>query len=208
MTKTHLLCEMWAAFGVAFGARWTSSAGSTAITDDGDLTIAAGLWGEAFAGLKPAQVRQAVKAACMSGSGFPPTMPEFRRLAFNIPPFEDVNSELLTKPSAERSDIARLVWSRIDAHQHRHASAADARKMRVAAYDWAVERLIAGTAEIPAAPKSQIEHKAPESEIPKDRESRIARLAEILGPEFHESAARRTLAEANAQDERRDASGE
>lgn len=180
-----MLTRIWLAAQAAWGHRWTSAQGDLPIDDHGRLTVAGALWANGLRGLTERQVLDGLGRLAMSGNDWPPTLPELRRAAFDLPSFGDIDTEILTRDTAHRSDFARLVWSFIDGYQHRRVRADEAKRMRREAYEKACDHVMRGGA-LPARPAAVVEHQSsPKPKgIPATREGRTARLAQLLGEDF------------------------
>lgn len=121
-----------------YGHRWTTSYG-----DDANPDGAAGTWAKGLAGISPAQLADGLKACIASSDPWPPTLPEFRAMCLGIPSLLSVRAEIAGR-DVERTPFAVLVWQRLDAYQHRMASARDAGRMVQEAYDDAREFVMRG----------------------------------------------------------------
>lgn len=188
-----MLTRIWLAAQAVWGHKWTTTQGELPIDGNGQLTIAGQLWASGLRGLTERQVLETFDRLTKLGQVWPPNLPELRKYATEIPGFESVNHELLTCDTQHRSPFARLVWSFIDGYQHRHVRAEEAKRMRRDAYDRAVAHVLQG-GELPRPVAGALAHQdmlAPS--IPGTRAARIAKLEALLGDEFHEDAANRTL---------------
>jgi hypothetical protein len=61
-----------------YGHRWQSTYGSA--TEGGQLTDAAKDWRRGLKGVTPAQITKGLEQCLLTGEGWPPTLPEFRKL--------------------------------------------------------------------------------------------------------------------------------
>lgn len=129
--------RLWQRMADIYGHRWTSAYGDDAGGGAGQT------WARGLAGLSAAQIAKGVEAALVSADEWPPTLPAFRAMCFNIPSFAAVRLELAAK-DAQRSPFARLVWSNLDTHRYRHVEADKADRLLREAYEMAREHVMRG----------------------------------------------------------------
>ncbi|MDI9240761.1 hypothetical protein QLQ15_17800 [Lysobacter sp. LF1] len=191
-----MLARLWLAAQAVWGHKWTSMQGDLPIDGTGRLTVAGNIWANGLRGLTERQVLDAFDRMAKEGREWPPNLPELRKIAAGVPDFEAVNSELLTRTSAQRSPFSRLVWTFVDGHLHRQAGAAEARRMRREAYDRAVENVLKGLA-LPPQPAGEIDYHPfkPVLQVPGTQADRAAKLRLLLGEVFNPEAANRSLDE-------------
>lgn len=119
--------------------RWKSAIGPDA------NSVAGKEWAEALAELTPHQIRRGLKA-CRDGLGpvdFPPSIPRFRELCFDLPPIAEVRREIGSR-DAERTPFGLLVARGIDMWAYRQADAHAAERMLREAYAEARAHVLAG----------------------------------------------------------------
>lgn len=168
------LPELWAAMLATYGHRWASAFGQQ---PDG---VAAATWATGLAGLTGAQVSDGLRRCLTHGDGWPPTLPEFRRLCLGIPDIAAVRRELRDRDS-RRSPFTLLAWSFLDAYAWRCASSRDAERMLVEAYAMACEAVMDGKPLPAAAP--EVEHQgrpAPTPASPDQAARHMRDIAEAL----------------------------
>ncbi len=119
-----------------YGHRFTSAFGER--SDCG----AALTWGKGLAGITPAQLADGLIACLASADPWPPSLPEFRARCLGIPAFADVQQQITG--AGDRSPFAVLVWSHVDSHRYRNASADRAERMLRDAYDGARVKVMRG----------------------------------------------------------------
>jgi hypothetical protein len=205
-TTAALTC-LWLAATATWGHRWTSPYGDLPIDDNGHLTVAGTLWAQGLAGFTEGRLLAALEHFVRIGEAWPPNLPEMRARCYGIPSFEAVNAELLTTTTPERTPFARMVWAQItDPYNYRIAPTREQERVRRQAYDLACEAVMRGEP-LPGPIAGAVEHQQPQlvpSGIPETREAREAKLASLLGEDFHPEAARRSLDELRAQESRRE----
>jgi hypothetical protein len=103
------------------------------------------VWIGALEGATCDGVARAVMHLRTTGNGWPPTAPEFRALAFGVPPVTALLAEFETA-DRERTPFARLVWSYVDSWAYRQASRDQAGRMLREAYEKAREHVLQGGA--------------------------------------------------------------
>ena len=181
------LSRIWLAAQAVWGHKWTSANGDLPIDDSGRLTVAGSLWAEGLRGITERQVHDALHRMAKLAREWPPTLPELRKAALGIPDFEAVSCEIISTQHIKRSAFARLVWSFVDAHAHRHAHAKDAERMRREAYERACNYLMSG-GRLPPEPEAELTQDARPQGIPSERDQRIERLKRNLGDQFNPKA--------------------
>ena len=95
------------------------------------------MWAAGLFGLTPKQIARGVRA-CLLGlatdDGWPPSVPQFRELCFNLPTPAKVKAELLAR-DGKRTPFGLLVGQHLDAFRWRTAEARVADKMLEDAYN-------------------------------------------------------------------------
>lgn len=129
--------KLWVRMAEIYGHRWTSAYG-----DDSEGGAAL-TWAKGLAGLSPQQIGDGVTAALASADPWPPTLPEFRRMCFDIPTLAQVRYEVRPGQDAT-SPFARLVWSYLDSYQFRNVHQDKADRILAEAYELAVEHVMRG----------------------------------------------------------------
>lgn len=164
-----LLCELWVRMSAIYGNRWTSQHGGT--PEGIDLAE----WAEAIKGLRPSQLAAGMRAVRSSGSGWPPTAPEFRAMCMDLPSLIEVQRELAGAEPV--TPFGRMVWMYVDAWRYRHADAATAQRMIEQAYSLARSKVLQGEplpeASVAIAPAPARQH------VPADPETVRAYLDQI-----------------------------
>lgn len=142
---------VWVALSGLYGDSFTSKFGADPRTGAGSL------WANTLAGLTTEQIVKGCDAVKFRMGAWPPGAPEFRAICLGIPSLAAVR--LLNE--ARIRPFARLVWSLLDIHRYRQASAEYADRLLADAYNAACEHVMRG-GELPAADDPQIEHEEPE----------------------------------------------
>jgi hypothetical protein len=148
-----------------YGHRWTSAYGDDPKGMSGDT------WGAGLHGMTGVQLARGLEACVASSDPWPPTLPEFRAMCLGIPSFPAVSMD-----AAKVQPFTCLVWSHLDGHLSRMASADKASKMLRDAYEIAREHVMRG-GELPDPSAGEIEADKPTKPvIPETREERQARI--------------------------------
>lgn len=180
MTSRRTLARLWAVGIGAWGHRWTSALGELPVNDDGTITASAALWSRHLAGISEHDVLDALDHFA-GRSDWPPALAEIRKRAFGIPSLEEVKADI----GRRATGFARLVWNNLDAWAFTRADQRDAERMLRNAYDFAVERRMAGEP-LPLPPAGELEHqqpKPPRAPTPEEREATLARVRAEIGAE-------------------------
>jgi len=168
----QLLRRLWQRMAEIYGHRWVSAYGDDAGAGAGRT------WAKGLAGITAEQIAIGLSAALASADEWPPTLPRFRAMCFDLPSFAAVRAEINARHS-RRSAFAMLVWSRLDGARYRLADSDKGDRLLREAYDLAVEHVVRGG----ALPESREELAAPEPEsrAPASAETAARNIAEILG---------------------------
>ena len=137
--QAKALAKVWLMGAAAWGHRWTSRLGDLPFNADGTLTMAAHLWAHQLAGISQRHVLHALSHYAGTRD-WPPSLAEIRKQALGIPSVDQVRLDL----GAKEHSFTRLVWSYVDAWAFSRADQRTAEAMLRAAYDYAVERRLAG----------------------------------------------------------------
>ncbi|MFC6838586.1 hypothetical protein [Xanthomonas theicola] len=142
-----------------FGHAWSSQYGMSPINSKtGELSQAGKAWAEAVQGLTGRQLAAGVLAAQRTGHEFPPNAARFRVMALGLPSLTEVERQLA--PGQSRSSYAVLVWSLVDAYRYRSADGRDQQRMLRAAFDAAMQHILAG-GKLPATVAASIAYERP-----------------------------------------------
>ena len=140
--------RLWIRMAEIYGHRWTSAYGDDAGGSAGQT------WAKGLAGLTPRQIGHGLDVAIASPDDWPPSLPAFRAMCFDIPDIAVVRAQLADRGPA-LSRFARLVWQHIDAHRYRRADAATADRLLREAYGTARDHVMRG-GELPPEPAGEI----------------------------------------------------
>lgn len=138
-----------------YGHRWVSSYGA-------DPQAGAGAtWANGLADLTADQLATGIEACMTSADPWPPTLPQFRAMCFDIPALATVRmrfmQQLRQRDPLVTEPFDRLVWQFIDGYRIRQVSSDQAERMVRDAYEIAREHVMAGGA-LPE-PSVAVEHK-------------------------------------------------
>lgn len=175
MLPENLIRRLWERMTEIYGHRWTSAYGE-------DAGKGAGVtWAKGLAGLSVEQIATGVDAAVSSTEGWPPTLPEFRAMCFNIPSLAYVRSELSDK-HARRTPFVRLVFSKMDGYRFARADVEAADRMLREAYLLARDHVLSGGA-LPPEPAGELEHQEPQRQpaSPHVVERNLEAISRLLG---------------------------
>jgi hypothetical protein len=131
---SKVMQRLWLRMSEIYGHRWTSSAGETPSE----------LWEKALAGVAPEAIGRTIERLILEADPWPPTLPQFRAMCFDVPTMDAVRAELLRRDSSQRSRFALAVWRRMDGYAWRHAEASRADAMLRDAYEAARAAVMAG----------------------------------------------------------------
>lgn len=174
--------RLWERMAAIYGHRWTSSYGERCEDDSGALTIPGDTWARGLAGMPEISIGTGLNGCLKSADGWPPSLPEFRMLCFDVPPLARVKHDLAKK---EVSRFVRQVWFYIDRHRFARVDQRENDKMLADAYYLASEHVMSG-GELPEEPIAAIEqHKEPKRNPapPEVANKAFADMAAILGEE-------------------------
>lgn len=195
-----------------YGHRWVSSYGDDPRSMTGDT------WAAGLAGLTGEQLARGLEACIATSEPWPPTLPEFRVLCFDIPNRQAIGREITAylswRPTLNVDDQAtapcisrftRLVLQFLPAHQYRHESAKVADRLLDSAYAEAREHVVRG-GELPEEPAAVIGEPERREKTPEERErdraaaqKAIAEMREMFAREEREQAERAAAEEAARQ---------
>lgn len=177
-----MLDQFWRRMLAMFGNTWASQYGER---PDG---ITSDTWAGVLSGVTGPQIAAGLHACAAEGREFPPNAPRFRAMCLGIPSFARVRLEI-TQSGMERSPFTRSVWTFVDGHDYRHASAKDADRILQAAYDAAHDLAMRGEP-LPQPAAAELEHEAPPPVVlPDTKEARIEHMRALLGDDFNPAAA-------------------
>lgn len=149
---------LWTKMTGIYGGRWTSAYGDSPERFQGDsptgeLTAAGDVWSQGLTGLSRAELARGVSRALLSAEPWPPTLPEFRALALDIPTLAQVQLVLArrTEQGENVAAFCRLVWRFLDAYRFARSDMETSMRMVRDAYLLAREYRMA-LGELPAAP--------------------------------------------------------
>lgn len=131
--------EFFAVMLGIFGHKWTLHYG------DDPSGISARVWKDGLAGLNLKQIAEAIrhyKNASVTDS-WPPSLPDFRRVAMGIPSLAKAKHDLRT---GNTTPFSKVMWRFLDGFVYRQASYRDADRMAGEAYEMAVAALTGGEA--------------------------------------------------------------
>lgn len=140
------LVAVWLAGVACWGHRWTSNLGELPVDDDGELTVAGGMWAAALAGYPKRCILDALAAFVNRGEAWPPALAELRKQCAGIPSLAEVRREFALSYEMERTRFSRLVWSLLDSWAYGRADRQTADRMLAEAYAQAVEHVLSGGA--------------------------------------------------------------
>lgn len=149
------LIDLWLANTAAYGPKWTNRAGELPIDDDGNLTIAGGVWARGLAGFAHAQVMAAMDRHVRL-SVWPPELAELRALCHGIPTLPEVR-QVLRSESAKKPPFVVQMFQHLDYYNWRMADHRTADRMLNDAYSTVREHVLLGGA-LPASPAGELEH--------------------------------------------------
>jgi hypothetical protein len=129
--------DFFAIMGGLYGHQWRSQYG------DNPSGAGAAVWKSGLSSLTAEQISLAVKhyRKISISSDWPPNVIEFRRKALNIPSLAAIK---LALRNSDKTPFSRLVWTHIDGHRWRNASAAECDRMAADAYTLACEAIERG----------------------------------------------------------------
>lgn len=166
---------VWLQMGGLYGRTWAASNG------DDPTGVSGQQWAATLAGLTRTQIDRAIEACRREGSDWPPGAPRFKAMALGVPSESAVRFEL--RGDNGRSPFTRLVWTFIDSHLFRMASADQAGRMIRDAYELAREAVMRGEP-MPDEPVAALTHDKParwEAPSAEHREAVLAKVREAAG---------------------------
>ena len=135
------MIRFWQRMAAIYGHKWTSAFGDSPFNDQGVMTIAGDTWQRGLAGIPEPAIATGLQAALTSADGWPPTLPAFRALCFDIPPFSAVRREAC---GTARSGFTTLTLSFLDLYRWKHTDQDKADRLLREAYSEAVLYVIEG----------------------------------------------------------------
>jgi hypothetical protein len=135
--------RLWARMVAIYGHKWASAYGDAAEDSIGKLTLSADTWQRGLLGITEAQIAVGLQACIASADPWPPTLPEFRALCFDIPSLLSVKTQLAAR-NTRRSAFATCVWGHLDSYSYHMAPADKADRMLREAYEEAREHVMRG----------------------------------------------------------------
>lgn len=184
------MLRFWKRMSAIYGHKWTSAFGESPFGEDGTPTIAGDTWQRGLTGIPESSIADGLQAALMSADGWPPTLPAFRALCFDIPAFSvvrrEVSSSMITDFQASRSGFTKITLSRLDTYRWKRMDQDKGDRLLREAYDEAVQYILEGgqlPEEYLAIPKEMPKYVEPER-TPEEqaRAERVAQeaIAEML----------------------------
>ena len=177
------MIRFWQRMAAIYGHKWTSAYGDTPFDDEGVLTLAGDTWQRGLTGVAEQDIAKGLQAALMSADGWPPTLPAFRALCFDIPAFSvvrrEVSNSMLSDFQTDRSGFTKITLSRLDTYRWQRMDQDKGDRLLREAYDEAVQYILAG-GQLPdeylAIPKET--QKSTEPERTPEEQAEIARKAQ------------------------------
>jgi hypothetical protein len=184
------ILRVWQRMAGKFLARWTSPMGDTPFEPTGMLTPSGAEWLHGLRGLKRAQLWEAMDRLDNAGKGYPPTLPEFRALAWNHPTLDEVDDYLNGR--GELTAFSRAMATKLDMWKWRHASADQARRMLEKCYQALCTELQDGRVLAPL--DAALEHKKQPRKTAPDHvvHAHLAQIAKHLGMDVPTSQPKET----------------
>jgi hypothetical protein len=163
------MVRFWQRMAAIYGHKWTSAFGDTPFNDDGTLTLAGDTWQRGLTGVSEQDIAKGLQAALTSADGWPPTLPAFRALCFDIPAFSvvrrEVSSSMLSDFQTNRSGFTKITISRLDTYRWQRMDQDKGDRLLREAYDEAVQYILEGGQlpdEYVAIPKETQKYAEPE----------------------------------------------
>jgi len=177
------MIRFWQRMAAIYGHKWTSAYGDTPFDDEGVLTLAGDTWQRGLTGVAEQDIAKGLQAALMSADGWPPTLPAFRALCFDIPAFSvvrrEVSNSMLSDFQTDRSGFTKITLSRLDTYRWQRMDQDKGDRLLREAYDEAVQYILAG-GQLPdeylAIPKET--QKSTDPERTPEEQAEIARKAQ------------------------------
>lgn len=144
------MIRFWQRMAAIYGHKWTSAYGDTPFDDNGSLTLAGDTWQRGLTGVAEQDIAKGLQAALMSADGWPPTLPAFRALCFDIPAFSVVRREARSK---DRRPFTTATLSRLDLYRWERADQDKADRLLKDAFEETVDFVLRG-GELPSGQKA------------------------------------------------------
>lgn len=144
------MIRFWQRMAAIYGHKWTSAYGDTPFDDNGSLTLAGDTWQRGLTGVAEQDIAKGLQAALMSADGWPPTLPAFRALCFDIPAFSVVRREARSK---DRRPFTTATLSRLDLYRWERADQDKADRLLKDAFEETVDFVLRG-GELPSGHKA------------------------------------------------------
>lgn len=142
------MIRFWQRMAAIYGHKWTSAFGESPFNDQGVMTIAGDTWQRGLTGISEPAIAAGLQAALMSADGWPPTLPAFRALCFDIPAFSvvrrEVSNSMLSDFQTKRSGFAKITMSRLDTYRWQRMDQDKGDRLLKEAYDEAVQYILEG----------------------------------------------------------------
>lgn len=135
------MIRFWQRMAAIYGHKWTSAFGDSPFNDQGVMTIAGDTWQRGLTGISESAIAKGLQAALTSADGWPPTLPAFRALCFDIPAFSVVRREAC---GINRSGFTTVALSFLDLYRWKHTDQDKADRLLKEAYEEAVIYVIEG----------------------------------------------------------------
>jgi len=160
------MVRFWQRMGAIYGHKWTSAFGESPFSEVGVLTVAGDTWQRGLAGIPERSIADGLQAALLSADGWPPTLPAFRALCFDLPAFSVVRREAI---SGQRSEFTTLVIDFLDHFRWKLCDQDKADKLLKEAYDEAAQHVMRG-GELPEQRLAiRQEFQAPQQKTPEEQ---------------------------------------
>lgn len=120
-----------------YGHLWTKKFGDSPMDEVEEYTVQGETWAMALRTVSGRQIANAMEKLLVSGATFPPTLPEFKLLCFDIPTVEDCDAYLRghAEPTPFTVTVARRMKHAGGSWKYRHASVEKAERMLRNAYE-------------------------------------------------------------------------
>jgi hypothetical protein len=176
------MIRFWQRMAAIYGHKWVSAFGDSPLNEEGKMTIAGDTWQRGLAGIADQSIATGLQNALMSADDWPPALPAFRAMCFDIPAFAEIRRHLTQ--GGVWTPFYALVMTYLDQFRWKRADQDKADKLLREAYNEAVAYRIAGN----ALPEPAIAIAAPVYVAPEQKPAdpakvaaEIAKLAEYLG---------------------------
>ena len=173
------MVRFWQRMAAIYGHKWVSAYGDAPFDDAGKMTIAGDTWQRGLAGVPESAIAAGLQAALMGSDGWPPTLPTFRSMCFDIPMMSIVRREL-TCGDGQLSPFSMQVVTFLDHYRWKRSDEDKADRLLLDAYTEAVAYVVSGNplpeillaiestsqpAHNPATPETVAEHFRKMSEL-------------------------------------------